>query len=65
MKIKFFLPDVISRLSLFNIARIENPRDKLFFKLIQKFLKNMSITISDQMINEVMKFIDRSYIDAF
>ena len=60
-----FLPDVISRLSLFNIARIENPRDKLFFKLIQKFLKNLSITISDQMINEVMKFIDRSYIDAF
>ena len=30
-----FLPDVISRLSLFNIARIENPRDKLFFKLIR------------------------------
>ena len=59
------IADIKSRLSLFNIARIENPNDELLFKLIQKFLKNMSITISDNLIYEIMKFIDRSYIDAF
>ena len=60
-----FLPDITSRLKSFNVARIENPQDDLFFKLLQKFLKNMSITIPDQLILETMKFIDRSYIDAF
>ena len=59
------IADIKSRLSLFNIARIENPKDELLFRLIQKFLKNMSITISDKLIHEIMKFIDRSYIDAF
>ena len=59
------IADIKSRLSLFNIARIENPNDELLFRLIQKFLKNMSITISDKLIHEIMKFIDRSYIDAF
>ena len=59
------IADIKSRLSLFNIARIENPNDELHFRLIQKFLKNMSITISDKLIHEIMKFIDRSYIDAF
>ena len=60
-----FLPDITSRLRSFNVARIENPQDDLFFKLLQKFLKNMLITIPDQLILETMKFIDRSYIDAF
>ena len=59
------ISDIISILILFHIARIENPNDELLFKLIQKFLKNMSITISDNLIYEIMKFIDRSYIDAF
>ena len=62
---KAIIADIKSRLSLFNIARIENPNDELLFRLIQKFLKNMSITISDKLIYEIMKFIDRSYIDAF
>ena len=60
-----YLPDIISRLCSFNIVKIEKPGDDLFFKLIQKFLKNNSIIISDTLIYEIMKYIERTYLDAF
>jgi hypothetical protein len=60
-----YLPDILSRLRSFSIVKIEEPRDELFFKLIQKFLRNKSIAISDTLIYETMKYIDRTYLDAF
>ena len=59
------IPDTISRLKSFNIASIENPKDDLLFKLIEKFLKFRSISVSNDIIKGVMAYIGRTYIDAY
>ena len=59
------IPDTLSRLKSFNIALIENPKDNLLFKLIEKFLKFKSISVSDDIIKGVMAYIGRTYIDAY
>ena len=59
------IPDTLSRLKSFNIASIENPKDDLLFKLIEKFLKFRSISVSSDIIKGVMAYIDRTYIDAY
>ena len=59
------IPDTLSRLKSFNIALIENPKDDLLFKLIEKFLKFKSISVSDDIIKGVMAYIGRTYIDAY
>ena len=59
------IPDTLSRLKSFNIALIENPKDNLLFKLIEKFLKFKSISVSDDIIKGIMAYIDRTYIDAY
>ncbi len=60
-----YIPDIISRLKSFNIELIDKPHDNLLFKLIKKFLYKKSISVSDDIINEIMKHIDRTYISAF
>ena len=59
------IPDTLSRLKSFNIASIENPKDDLLFKLIEKFLKFKSISVSSDIIRGIMAYIGRTYIDAY
>ena len=59
------IPDTLSRLKSFNIASIENPKDDLLFKLIEKFLKFKSISVSGDIIRGIMAYIGRTYIDAY
>ena len=59
------IPDTLSRLKSFNIASIENPKDDLLFKLIEKFLKFKSISVSGDIIRGIMTYIGRTYIDAY
>ena len=58
------VPDILSRLKSFNISNIEQPQDDLLFKLIQKFLKFKSISVSDNIIKCTMNYINRTYVDA-
>jgi hypothetical protein len=59
------IPDTLSRLKSFNIASIENPKDDLLFKLIEKFLRFKSISVSGDIIRGIMSYIGRTYIDAY
>ncbi len=59
------LPDILSRLKLFNFEVILEPDEDLLFKLIKKHLKSKSITIADKIIQEVISHINRTYLDAF
>ena len=59
------IPDTLSRLKSFNIASIENPKDDLLFKLIEKFLRFKSISVSADIIRGIMSYIGRTYIDAY
>ena len=60
-----FIPDSVSRLKSFSLEEIEDPGDELFFKLIEKFLRIKSISISEDIIREIMLYINRTYNDAF
>ena len=61
----FYLPDIASRLRLFNLCNIQNPDKDLLFKLINKYLSLKSITVQDQIITEVIKYIERTYLAAY
>ena len=62
---EFYLPDVASRLKQFNLCYIQNPNQDLLFKLINKYLSLKSISVSEQIIIEVMNHIERTYLSAF
>ena len=62
---KFYLPDIASRLKQFNLCNIQNPDKDLLFKLINKYLFLKSITVQEQIIIEVMKYIERTYLAAY
>ncbi len=62
---KIYFPDVTSRLRQFNSCNIQNPSKDLLFKLINKYLFLKSISVPEQIIAEVMKYIERTYIAAF
>ena len=59
------IPDVLSRLKLFTLISINPPQDQLLFQLIEKFLKNKSISVQPKIIHHIMNFIERTYVDAF
>tara|TARA_Y100000996_G_scaffold413674_1_gene402476 strand:- start:669 stop:1289 length:621 start_codon:yes stop_codon:yes gene_type:complete len=60
-----FIPDTLSRLKSFNIESIDKPGDELFFRLVEKFLEKKSISVSVDIIKEIMIHINRNYIDAY
>ena len=62
---EFYLPDVVSRLKQFTLCNIHNPNKDLLFKLINKYLSFKSISVSEQIIIEVMNHIERTYLSAF
>ena len=59
------MPDILSRLKLFTLIAINSPQDQLLFQLIEKFLKNKSISVQPKIIHHIMNFIERTYVDAF
>mgnify|MGYP001158699644 CR=1 FL=1 len=59
------IPDTLSRLKSFNIAHIDEPKDDLLFKLIEKFLMYKSISVSKDIILTTMGYINRTYKEAF
>ena len=59
------IPDILSRLKLFTLISINPPKDQLLFLLIEKFLKNKSISVQPKIIHHIMNFIERTYVDAF
>ena len=59
------IPDNLSRLKLFTLITINSPQDQLLFQLIEKFLKNKSISVQPKIIHHIMNFIERTYVDAF
>ena len=59
------MPDILSRLKLFTLITINSPQDQLLFQLIEKFLKNKSISVQPKIIHHIMNFIERTYVDAF
>ena len=61
----FYLPDVSSRLKQFNLCNIQNPSKDLLFRLINKYLSLKSISVSEQIVIEVMNHIERTYLSAF
>ena len=62
---EFYLPDVVSRLKQFTLCNIHNPNKDLLFKLINKYLSFKSISVSEQIIIEVLNHIERTYLSAF
>ena len=60
-----YLPDVVSRLKQFTLCNIDNPSKDLLFKLINKHLSFKSITVPEEIIIEVMNYIERTYLSAF
>ena len=60
----FYLPDVSSRLKQFNLCNIQNPSKDLLFRLINKYLSLKSISVSEQIVIEVMNHIERTYSSA-
>ena len=59
------IPDTLSRLKSFNVAYIDDPKDELLFRLIEKFLMYKSISVSKDIIQATMGYINRTYLDAF
>ena len=62
---EFYLPDVVSRLKQFNLCNIQNPSKDLLFKLINKYLSLKSISVPEEIIIEVIKYIERTYLSAY
>ena len=58
------IPDILSRLKSFTLISINPPQDQLLFLLIEKFLKNKSISVQPKIIHHIMNFIERTYVDA-
>ena len=54
-----------SRFSGGLVVDIQNPDKDLLFKLINKYLFLKSITVQEQIIIEVMKYIERTYLAAY
>ncbi len=60
----FYLLDIVSRLKQFNLCNIQNPSKDLLFRLINKYLSLKSISVSEQIVIEVMNHIERTYSSA-
>ena len=59
------IPDTLSRLNYSHSSQLILLNDQLLFLLIEKFLKNKSISVQPKIIHEIMNYIERTYDDAF
>ena len=60
--LKVNLKDLKSRLSQFYLLEIKNPSDNLVYSLILKFFSDNQVTIRKELIENIVKKIDRSYL---
>tara|TARA_B100000035_G_scaffold243552_1_gene212043 strand:+ start:36 stop:692 length:657 start_codon:yes stop_codon:yes gene_type:complete len=60
--IKVNLKDLKSRLSQFYLLEIKNPSDNLVYSLIMKFFSDNQVVIRKELIENIVKKIDRSYL---
>ena len=56
------LKDLKSRLSQFYLLEIKNPSDNLVYSLIMKFFSDNQVVIRKELIENIVKKIDRSYL---
>ena len=52
-------------MSLFNKFNLNEPDDQLTINLLKKFLKINSITINETIIDELPKYINRTYLGIY
>ena len=55
------LKDLKSRLSQFHLLEIKNPSDNLVYSLILKYFSDNQVNIRKELIQNIVKKIDRSY----
>ena len=60
--LKVNLKDLKSRLSQFYLLEIKNPSDNLVYSLIMKFFSDNQVVIRKELIENIVKKIDRSYL---
>ena len=60
-KMKFLLPDLVSRLKNCIIAKIEQPDDDLIYAIILKSFSDRQIKLDNKIIDYIIKRIARSY----
>ena len=60
--LKINLKDLKSRLRQFYLLEIKNPSDNLVYSLIMKFFSDNQIVIRKELIENIVKKIDRSYL---
>jgi chromosomal replication initiation ATPase DnaA len=65
VEIKFSLEDLKSRAKNFLLQNIEKPDDELMFAIILKNLSDRQITLSQKLIDYIIKRIERSYSKIF
>ena len=59
---KVDLKDLKSRLRQFYLLEIKNPSDNLVYSLIMKFFSDNQVVIRKELIENIVKKIDRSYL---
>ena len=60
-QLKLSLPDLKSRIKQFYILNIDLPSDQLIYSLILKFFSDNQVIIKKELIEFIVKKIDRSY----
>jgi chromosomal replication initiation ATPase DnaA len=60
-QLKLSLPDLKSRIKQFYILNIDIPSDQLIYSLILKFFSDNQVVIKKELIEFIVKKIDRSY----
>ena len=60
--LKVNLKDLKSRLNQFYLLEIKNPSDNLVYSLIMKFFSDNQVIIRKELIENIVKKIDRSYL---
>ena len=58
---QFKLKDLKSRFSQFYMLEIKNPSDKLIYSLILKYFSDNKVKVRKELIQNIVKKIDRSY----
>ncbi len=64
-QMEFKIEDLKSRIKQFFILNIKNPTDKLVYSILLKFFSDNQIKIKSELIDFIVKKINRSYEDIF
>ena len=64
-QMEFKIKDLKSRIKQFFILNIKNPTDKLVYSILLKFFSDNQIKIKSELLDFIVKKINRSYEDIF